>query len=143
MKLNYSRKHTLTSNHYIAQPFVNINTFSYNVILNTYDSSAYIPVHITNRLQAGRCTYRHIKARNVIEINSSTEDGGDKKLHVKKLHLSVLDARSVNNKSLLINDYVVEMQIDILAITETWLKGGEVEVIAQGFMVAVVVLIFF
>ena len=43
-----------------------------------------------------------------------------------KLHLSVLNARSVNNKSLLIKDYVVDNQIDILAITETWLKADEV-----------------
>ena len=34
----------------------------------------------------------------------------------------LLNARSINNKSLLIKDYVVERDIDIFAITETWLK---------------------
>lgn len=37
------------------------------------------------------------------------------------MKLSVLNCRSVKNKSLSINDFVVSNDIDILAITETWL----------------------
>ena len=71
--------------HYNALPFVNTNVFSHNIILNTPGSSAYIPAHITNRVRAGGRNYRHVKARNMIEINISTEAGGDKNLNAKKL----------------------------------------------------------
>ena len=40
----------------------------------------------------------------------------------KALQLALLNARSLNNKSLIIKDYVVENNIDIMAFTETWLK---------------------
>ena len=43
----------------------------------------------------------------------------------KALNFCLLDARSINNKSLQIEDYVVDRGIDILAVTETWLKAGE------------------
>ena len=40
-----------------------------------------------------------------------------------KLSAVLLNARSVCNKSLLINDYIVDSNSDILAITETWIKA--------------------
>ena len=39
--------------------------------------------------------------------------------------LCLLNARSVCNKSLIINDFVVESNIDILCLTETWLKSKQ------------------
>ena len=43
----------------------------------------------------------------------------------KTLNFCLLNARSINNKSLQIKDYVVDRDIDILAVTETWLKVDE------------------
>ena len=43
----------------------------------------------------------------------------------KLLQYCVLNARSINNKTLHIKDYVVGNKIDILAITETWLKSDD------------------
>ena len=43
----------------------------------------------------------------------------------KFLKFRVFNARSINNKSLQIKDYVVENDIDLLAISETWLKSDE------------------
>ena len=40
----------------------------------------------------------------------------------KSVALSLLNARSVRNKSFIIKDFVVDNNIDILAITETWLQ---------------------
>ena len=37
--------------------------------------------------------------------------------------MCLLNARSINNKALFIKDYVVDHQIDILGITETWTKS--------------------
>lgn len=38
------------------------------------------------------------------------------------IHLVLMNAQSVRNKTLLINEYVRDDNIDLLAITETWLK---------------------
>ena len=43
----------------------------------------------------------------------------------KTLIFCLLNARSINNKSLQIKDSVVDRDIDILAVTETWLKADE------------------
>ena len=40
----------------------------------------------------------------------------------KSVALSLLNARSVRNKSFIVKDFVVDNNIDILAITETWLQ---------------------
>jgi hypothetical protein len=114
-KLNYSIE--MLSSGSVFQPFN-------NVVLNPPNISVNIPIRVTNRVSTRN--YRRVGARNLVKVNIST-DGclSDKTRNIKKLHVSVLNARSINNKSLLIKDYVVERQIDILAITKTWLKVGE------------------
>lgn len=42
----------------------------------------------------------------------------------KKSKLCVLNTRSVCNKALLLNDFIVENEIDVLCITESWLKSN-------------------
>ena len=98
-KLNYSRKNTLILQYYKSLPFVFSNIFSNNVVLNIPIRSSYIPVRITNRMRMrmGVCNYRHVKVRNLVKINISLEVASDKNRNVKKLHLSVLNARSINN----------------------------------------------
>ena len=41
------------------------------------------------------------------------------------LNFCLLNARSINNKTLQIKDYVVDKKIDIFALTETWLKPDD------------------
>ena len=43
----------------------------------------------------------------------------------------LLNARSMRNKTLFIKDLVVEQDIDCLAITETWLRSDDVDVINE------------
>jgi hypothetical protein len=40
------------------------------------------------------------------------------------LNLCHLNARSINNKSMVIKDFVVDNSVDIMALTETWLRPG-------------------
>ena len=42
----------------------------------------------------------------------------------RPLKFTLLNARSIGSKTLLINDYIGEHDIDLLAITETWLHEG-------------------
>ena len=39
------------------------------------------------------------------------------------MSMCLLNTRSINNRALFIKDYVVDHQIDILGITETWTKS--------------------
>ena len=43
----------------------------------------------------------------------------------KPLDFSLLNARSIRNKSLSIKDMIVEYDIDVLALTETWLRSDD------------------
>jgi hypothetical protein len=49
--------------------------------------------------------------------------GGKKK--EGKLKCALINARSVCNKATEINDYITDRNLDVLYITETWLKGNE------------------
>ena len=42
----------------------------------------------------------------------------------KCLSVALLNARSVNNKTLVINDFILENKLDLVALTETWLTDG-------------------
>lgn len=46
-----------------------------------------------------------------------------KATNARHMSMCLLNARSINNKALFIKDYVVDNQIDILGITETWTKS--------------------
>ena len=42
----------------------------------------------------------------------------------KCLSVALLNARSVNNKTLVINDFILENKLDLVALTETWFTDG-------------------
>ena len=42
----------------------------------------------------------------------------------KDLTIGVLNAQSVRNKTEVIKDYITELDLDILFLTETWLRSG-------------------
>ena len=82
-----------------------------------------INVCISNR------TDKHVKQRgancnNLIGIPSQTQTNSTRTSHsVPLLDFCVINARSINNKSQKIKDFVVDNDLDILAITETWLSS--------------------
>ena len=59
---------------------------------------------------------------NLICVNNKKKKG-----NYTPLHVATLNARSVRNKAHFLSDYILEHDIDILVITETWLynKGDE------------------
>ena len=44
----------------------------------------------------------------------------------------LLNSRSVRNKSSILKDFVVDKDIDLLALTETWLRPGNVDCVEIG-----------
>jgi hypothetical protein len=41
----------------------------------------------------------------------------------KKLKYGLVNARSVNNKTEIVSDFIIEHDLDVLGITETWLQS--------------------
>ena len=68
-----------------------------------------------------------VKNQNQINPNNLTQIKIDKRQDncSKWLEFAVINARSIRNKAIVICDYVVENNIDILAITETWLREND------------------
>ena len=46
--------------------------------------------------------------------------------------LCLLNVRSINNKAMAAKDLVVDHAVDILAMTETWLRAGNHDGIVMG-----------
>ena len=54
------------------------------------------------------------------------------KITTTGVRFSLLNVRSVRNKALIVKDYVVDNDIDVLAITETWLRPGDHDAVEIG-----------
>lgn len=48
------------------------------------------------------------------------------------VQLCLLNVRSVKNKAMIVKDYVVDNDIDIMALTETWLRPGNTNDVEVG-----------
>lgn len=88
---------------------------------------------LVNHRSLKKCTIRNINTSNlkpVPKIKQHTCDG--------YMSLASLNCRSVVNKKVAINDYIVSNNIDLLALTETWLGKENVilsELTPEGFSV--------
>ena len=60
----------------------------------------------------------HSDPCNLVHVSTHSHTSTSK----NNLSVAVLNARSVRNKTLAINEFVTDHDVDILAITETWLK---------------------
>lgn len=79
---------------------------------------------LVNHRSLKKCTIRNINTSNlkpVPKIKHHTCDG--------YMSLASLNCRSVVNKTVAINDYIVSNNIDLLAFTETWLGKEKKNVI--------------
>ena len=85
----------------------------------------HIPIIVSNRPDQDIYSARPqhgINRHNLttIKCQSATQTNSG-----KLLDFTVLNTRSVNNKALKVKDFVVRTRSDILALTETWLKGNQ------------------
>ena len=62
---------------------------------------------------------------NLINITSTTSELTKEQVPGSQLNFCLLNARSVNNKTLEIKDYSIDKDVDLFAITESWLKADE------------------
>ena len=58
-----------------------------------------------------------IRDSSIASRSKSTRDA--------KLDFALLNARSICNKSRVINDYIADYDFDIFAVTEIWLRGDD------------------
>ena len=93
-----------------------------------------IPVRITTHRHNSRGTTPIVQEKHfsMPAWSSSTVDSKR-----KSLDLCLLNARSVRNKTLAISDFTTDLNIDIMALTETWLNSGDeafiTELCPEGF----------
>ena len=69
----------------------------------------------------------HQQTTKLPPLFTSSQSNGN-----KNIVIASLNARSVRNKTLEITDLITEQNIDVLAITQTWLKPGEKDQATRG-----------
>ena len=92
----------------------------------TDTQSQNIPVHITSRMNAmiDHNTPVHHTSINHANLISLNEQNLVDMLSVSStIKFSHFNARSVRNKTVLLNEFILENNLDIFAVTETWLSS--------------------
>lgn len=82
---------------------------------------------LCGRLVWHRCVKRAVDFRNIrsLEYVKSADlimDTGP-----RQMKLALVNARSISNKSLILNDFFTSQDLDFLFVMETWLKTGELD----------------
>ena len=93
-------------------------------------SSHYIPVRICNRPSTTHRSRTRVQS-NLVQSRCVKNSAGVKNVGVC-LRLSHLNVRSVNNKAIIIKDFTVNNDIDILALTGTWLHDSNYDAVELG-----------
>ena len=83
-----------------------------------------IPVVISSYRKHHCVSSNHVNMENITPIHLSTFN--------TELKMCTLNARSVRNKTTEIYDYIIDHDIDVLGVTETWLKSGSQDKITIG-----------
>lgn len=95
------------------------STFKYQQSTTQWSRNSKRPPNL-NLVQI-HCVNTHINTANSTNFRNSE----------RKITFSLLNAQSVRNKTANIMDYIVERKVDLLAITETWLKSNDDAVKAE------------
>ena len=87
----------------------------------TINNKCNIRVHTSKNRQMPRSKTKSRSDRQKTLVNIKVSNPVDV---ARPLSVALLNARSVNNKALYIFDFIVDRSLDILAITETWLRDN-------------------
>ena len=82
-----------------------------------------IPTIVSNCLARAHCsspTQRNVSLANLTVISQTPFTPSGSPNRFKPTDFCLINARSINNKSFFIKNFVVDHDLDILAITETW-----------------------
>ena len=105
--------------------------------MNTNDAqdldNGFIPERITNRADT-TCWKPSIDYNSRILIPIKTTPNLPKEFYSQSFSFTLFNARSARNKAMAIRDYVVDNNIDILALTETWLRPGNCDDLEVGIL---------
>ena len=73
--------------------------------------------NVNNTVESPSRITRGVNFRNLIQIPFTHEQPKN-----KNFHIGYLNARSVKNKTIDISDFIVEEKLDVLCVTEPWLR---------------------
>ena len=90
-----------------------------------------IEMWVTNRLTGNNNTalFQNVNKQAAVNKHNLVDISLKKSLDVK---MCLLNAQSVRNKAALLMDYIIEEDLDMMAITETWLRPGSLDNITVG-----------
>ena len=107
-----------------------VNNFAINSALKSQLFRSSIPIVSSRRVAFKRNSFEY-RRKSLITIDCKTNNsvvqslqttGTGKVISRKPASIALINAQSIRNKTLPIKDYVVEHNLDILALTETWLN---------------------
>ena len=107
-----------------------VNNFAINSALKSQLFRSSIPIVSSRRVAFKRNSFEY-RPKSLITIDCKTNNsivqslqinGTGKVISRKPASFALINAQSIRNKTLPIKDYVVEHNLDILALTETWLN---------------------
>ena len=107
-----------------------VNNFAINSALKSQLFRSSIPIVSSRRVAFKRNSFEY-RTKSLITIDCKTNNsvvqslqttGTGKVISRKPASIALINAQSIRNKTLPIKDYVVEHNLDILALTETWLN---------------------
>ena len=67
--------------------------------------------------------FRGVNLNNLISVTTTYCS----KINCRCVQFCLLNVRSIKNKTMAVKDFVVDQDIDILALTETWLRPGNID----------------
>ena len=138
-RINYSRsellglrlQYSITPGLYFT---LKLNNLFYEKGLPVYQSIGErqsVPVLSTSR-RSERSSFRNSRQRNLHNLVNIPYVSSTARIPVDKpLQLGLFNARSLNNKALAVKDYVVDHELDLLALTETWIKADSTSTISE------------
>ena len=81
------------------------------------------------------CKQTGVNSANQLIALTSTASGNESYIARSSSHLcakfALINARSIRKQELLVHDYIDEHELDVVAITETWLAEGETTVTSE------------
>ena len=139
VKITYDREELLLLGEEIVRSKVVSSKVTYRVSRQTWNSIKSLGLETAKSIKRGkRGGKRKLDfltsnapdiSKNNIQIKRTESNKNNSKYDLK---VSYMNARSVVNKSESIAEYLIEDNIDVCAITETWLKSGSDDKIAVG-----------
>jgi len=114
----------LVNNVYNSSIYNNIRQYKYRRCRGSGHRKP-IQTLVTNRTEQYNGYYNAICHHNLVNIALNSNNNQPIINSVPKINIGVLNCRSLRNKTDFIQDHIIDNNLDVMAMTETWLSSNE------------------